>query len=237
MKEHPLGFFEFRDAFAPDGVYGRWLRTHDTVAQVGGVIFLHGGLSPRLHFRDFQELNERVRSEITRFDELWESLARKGIIWRYMTFREALAEIRDEWGTRRPSTREWEEARREMREFLGIGDWAMVSADGPLWYRGYGQDSEKETRRFVEQTLARFNAHHIVVGHTSIDSRSIRLRLDNRVFFIDTNMLIDGQGGRGSALEIRNETFTAHYSDGQQQVLLARDTLKAVPAAAPEGAD
>ena len=95
MGEHPLGFFEYRDALGPDGVYGRWLRTHDAVAQVDGVIFLHGGLSPRLRFRDLHQLNEQVRSEIKRLDELLESLAEKGIIWRYMQFREALAEVRD----------------------------------------------------------------------------------------------------------------------------------------------
>ncbi len=237
MEDHPRGFFEFRDAFGPDGVYGRWLRQHDAVAQVGGVIFLHGGLSPRFRFRNLHEVNERVRSEIRRLDELLDSLAEKGIIWRYMTFREALAEVRAEWRAGTVSTREWKEARKEMREFLGFGEWAIVSPDGPLWYRGYGQDAEKETRRFVEKTLARFNAHHIVVGHTSIDSRSIRLRLANRVFFIDTNMLIDGRGGRTSALEIRNETFTAHYSGGEQQILLAPETLKPVPAVGQGGAN
>ncbi len=237
MKEHPLGFFEYRDAFGPKGVYGRWLRTHDAVAQVGGVIFLHGGLSPRFNFRNLHELNERVRSEIKRLDGLLESLAEKRIIWRYMTFREALAEVRDEWRAARVSTREWEQARSYMSEFLGIGGWAIISPDGPLWYRGYTQDADKETRRFVEQTLAQFNAHHIVVGHTSIDSRHIRLRLDNRVFFIDTNMIIDGRGGRTSALEIRNETFTAHYSGGEKLVLLTPTPLKAIPSASKGGAN
>src|SRR4051812_9673181 len=29
MAEHPLGYFERRDAFGPQGVYGKWLRQHD----------------------------------------------------------------------------------------------------------------------------------------------------------------------------------------------------------------
>jgi hypothetical protein len=40
MDEHPLGFFEFRDAFGPQGLYGRWLRKLDTVAQIGDLLFL-----------------------------------------------------------------------------------------------------------------------------------------------------------------------------------------------------
>src|SRR5262249_53339165 len=29
LNAHPLGFFEFRQAFAPSGKYGKWLRTPD----------------------------------------------------------------------------------------------------------------------------------------------------------------------------------------------------------------
>src|SRR5215471_2624960 len=36
MAEHPLGFFERRDAFAPQGLYGRWLRQHDAVVELAG---------------------------------------------------------------------------------------------------------------------------------------------------------------------------------------------------------
>ena len=239
MEEHPLGFFERRDAFGPQGFYGRWLRTHDAVVQVDDVIFLHGGLSPKFRFHDVHEVNERVRSEIQRFDELWELLVAKKVVWRYMTFREAVAEIHAVLKARAESGREAEQsvAAREMREFAGIDDWAIISPDGPLWYRGFGLDPETATQRYVDRTLARFNAKHIVVGHTAIDSRQIGLRLDNRVLFIDTNMIIDGRGGRTSALEIRNDTFTAFYSGGEQQVLWAPNPSEAVPAAGRGGAN
>jgi len=73
MEEHPLGFFEFRDAFGPQGLYGRWLRRLDTVAQVGDVLFVHGGLSPGFRFRSIDEINDRVRAEMARFDSIWQS--------------------------------------------------------------------------------------------------------------------------------------------------------------------
>ncbi len=90
MAEHPLGSFERRDAFGPQGVYGRWLRTHDTKAQQGDVLLMHSGLNPKLHFRNIEELNKRIRSELASFDSLWQSLSDKKIIWRYMTLEEAI---------------------------------------------------------------------------------------------------------------------------------------------------
>ena len=231
MDEHPMGFFEFRDAFGPQGLYGRWLRTHDAVAQVDDVIFLHGGLSPKFRFRDFREVNERVRSEIKRFDELWDLLVAKKVVWRYMTFREAAAEIHAELKARAESDREAEQAvaAREMREFLGMDEWAISSPDGPLWYRGFAVEPEGRLKPFVEKTLARFNAQHFVVGHTSLGIQRITPRVGNRVLLIDTAMVIDGRGGRTSALEIRSEIFTAFYSGGEQQVIWSPGPPKAVP--------
>jgi hypothetical protein len=231
MDEHPLGFFEFRDAFGPEGVYGRWLRTHDAVNQVGGVILLHGGFSPQFRFRDLREVNDRVRSEIKRYDALWDSLSEKKIIWRYMKFREAVAEVHAELKVEKSSIREEEQAiaGREMREFAGIDEWAIISPDGPLWYRGLAEEPEGRLKPFVEKTLARFNAQHFVVGHTILDSQRITPRVGNRVLLIDTAMIIEGRGGRASALEIRNETFTAHYLGGERQVLVASGPSETVP--------
>jgi hypothetical protein len=68
MADHPLGFFERHDAFDAQGPYGRWIRSRDTVTQVGDALFLHGGLNPAIHFKSIADLNERVHSEIARFD-------------------------------------------------------------------------------------------------------------------------------------------------------------------------
>ena len=74
MADHPPGFFERHDAFEAQGLYGRWIRSHGAVVQVGDALFLHGGLNPAIHFKNIKELNDRVRSEIDRFDSLWQSL-------------------------------------------------------------------------------------------------------------------------------------------------------------------
>ena len=47
MARHPLGFVEQREALGPKGKYGEWLRGHAAVAEIEGVVFLHGGIHPR----------------------------------------------------------------------------------------------------------------------------------------------------------------------------------------------
>ena len=42
MARHPAGFVEQREAFGPKGEYGEWLRGHPAVAEIDGIIFLHG---------------------------------------------------------------------------------------------------------------------------------------------------------------------------------------------------
>jgi hypothetical protein len=220
--EHPLGFFEYRDAFGPDGLYGRWLRQHDAIAQVGDVLFLHAGLSPRLKFRDIRQLNERIRSELARFDSIWKSLREKRIIWRYMTLDEAQREAREELVAleSRGEARDTE-AISQMQELLSISGWLLFSPDGPLWYRGYAVEPEEALAGYLDKTMSRLKVQHIVAAHTITDSRRITPRFSNRVFLIDTAMMLDGAGGRASALEILNGRFIAHYSGGKQQVLLA----------------
>ncbi|MGH9579308.1 MAG: metallophosphoesterase, partial [Terriglobales bacterium] len=68
MNAHPIGFMEQRDAFAPDGKYGRWLREKDAVGRVGDTLFVHGGINPELPNTDPDGINQRIRSELKAFD-------------------------------------------------------------------------------------------------------------------------------------------------------------------------
>jgi hypothetical protein len=232
MEEHPLGFFEFRDAFGPQGLYGRWVRKLDTVAQIGDVLFLHGGLSPHFSFRSIPEINERVRSEMVRFDSIWQSLSEQGIIWRYMRQEEALRAVQEELsaaGSAGPGLER--RTIEEMEEFLSLKKWTTVSPDGPLWYRGYSEEADEKLEPKLEKIMARLKVRHIVAAHTITASRRITSRFGNRVFLIDTGMVFEErQAGRASALEIQNGQFTAYYSNGEQQVLLRRESGGTAPA-------
>ena len=65
LKETPLGELEMRVAFGREGPYGKWLRTHDTVIKINGVLFVHGGLSPATAAIPCDAINATVRRELT----------------------------------------------------------------------------------------------------------------------------------------------------------------------------
>jgi len=228
---HPPGFFERYDAFGPEGPEGRWMRTRNSVVRVGEVVFAHGGLNPALPFKTPRELNERIRGELAEFDALWQALVQKGILWRYMTFEEALQQAQEEW--KKILVRgqvEDPETAAQIRKLLGLQTWLILSPDGPLWYRGLALEPEENLNAGLQSLLARLGARALVVGHTVRPKHDITPRFGNRVFLIDTGMLAQEYGGQASALEIRNGRFTAYYQNHEPQVLLGGGPATPPPA-------
>ena len=220
MAEHPLGFFERRDAFGPQGLYGRWLRQHDAVVQLANGAFLHGGLSPSLQFRDLSELNQRVRSDLATFDSLWEALSTKRIIWRYMTIEEAVHQAQGEWADIQRRGQVEPELKDELQKFLSYPTSFCNSPDSPIWYRGLALEPEEKLKTGLDAMLARLKIGYIVAGHTVRPKGVITERFDNRVFLIDTGMLKSVYAGKASALEIQDGRFTACYAGEKPQVLV-----------------
>ena len=220
MAEHPLGFFERRDAFGPEGVYGRWLRRHEAVAKIGDGLFMHGGLNPDLPSLDIAELNQRIHSEIASFDSLWKSLSEKGIIWNYMTMSEAIGWVQEEWAAIQLRGQvEDQEAARNMLALLELPRWFINSPDSPLWYRGLALQPEENIKASLESALDKLKVRYLVAGHTVRPKFEILPRFDNRVFLIDTGMLKEAYGGRASALEILDGKFNAYYLGDKPQEL------------------
>jgi hypothetical protein len=222
MARHPLGFIEQREAFSPKGEYGKWLREHAPIAKEGGVIFLHGGISPALAHLSLDTINSHVRDEINTFDATKQHLVDENVILPFFTFQEivaaAQAELTAERKSRVPSDQQ-KQAR--LIDFLGLGDWLSIRVDGPLWFRGYDQWSDDEGAAEVGKLLDAYHVAHIVTGHTPQKGGRIRSRFGNEVFLIDTGMLSSYYPeGKASALEINDDgKFTAVYLD-QQVVLL-----------------
>jgi hypothetical protein len=235
MADHPPGFFERHDAFEAQGLYGHWIRSHVAVVLLGDALFVHGGLNPAIHFKSIEELNERVHSEIARFDSLWQSLCDKKIIWRYMKLDEALRQVQEEWMWMQVRGQvEDREAAQQIQELSAHQSWLIASPDGPLWYRGLALEPEETLKRPVEAMLARLKVRYIVAGHTVRPKFDIMPRFDDHVFLIDTGMLKEAYGGRGSALEFRDGSITAFYTDGEPQLLVAPARGATAPASSHE---
>jgi hypothetical protein len=236
MARHPIGFIEHREAFSPNGSYGRWLREHAAVAKFGEVIFLHGGIHPNLAHLKLDTINSHIRDEIKAFDSAKQDLLDQKVILPFFTLQEISAVVQAELTAERKSRVPSDEQRQaRLVRFLGYGDWLSVRVDGPLWFRGYDQWSEDEGAAQIGKVLESYNAKHIVVGHTVQKGGRMRPRFGNRVFLIDTGMLSSYYpGGRASALEIRSDTyFTAEYTD--QRVVLLEPAGTSLQNGAPGG--
>jgi hypothetical protein len=65
VKSTPLGQVEMRIAFGRDGQYGKWLRAHNAVIRINGVMFMHGGLSAAVASQSCTSINDTVRRDLT----------------------------------------------------------------------------------------------------------------------------------------------------------------------------
>jgi hypothetical protein len=240
MARHPAGYVEQREAFAPSGIYGKWLREHSALVEIGGVIFLHGGISPDVAKMKVDKINSQIRDEIKTFDALKQYLQDEKIILPFFNVQEITALVQAEIIAERKSRVSSDQQRQaRLIQFLdGYGQWLSIKADGPLWFRGYDQWSDEEGVAHIGKILEAYKAAHIAVGHTPQNQKGgrIRPRFGDKVFLIDTGMLSSYYaGGRASALQIQDGAkFTANYMD-QQVVLLPAQKEEVAPAvAAPQ---
>ena len=233
MARHPAGFIEQREAFSPEGKYGKWLRERPAVAELERIVFVHGGLDPSLSSMKLEDMDRRVHEELNGFDRAKAFLVAQHLILPFFTLQEITAVVQAEVRAREnaPGSRHASGLNQEgslpehtqmelMRDFLDYGRWLSVASNGPLWFRGYDQWTDAEVADKLPGILAAYRASAIVVGHTPQHDGRIRSRLGGKLFLIDTGMLSSYFHGRASALEIRNGVdFSAEYLD--QNVVLS----------------
>jgi hypothetical protein len=65
LQETPLGAIEMLIEFGPNGEYGRWLRTHDTMVKINGIVFVHGGIDGAMSMLGCNGVNDKVRAELS----------------------------------------------------------------------------------------------------------------------------------------------------------------------------
>ena len=82
-SEHPLGWVEHLQAFAPQGKYGKWLRQHNAIIKINDAVFLHGGIGPKYAGKTTQEINDTIRAELNDFSRLQTGMTpdEEGPLW------------------------------------------------------------------------------------------------------------------------------------------------------------
>jgi hypothetical protein len=229
MTTHPPGYVEYREAFAPRGKYGAWLRDKPIVTEVNGNIFMHAGISPAMAPAKLEDLNIQARDEIRRLDRFVDRLVSAGLATRTFTLQEILQVAVNEISTAnsliaaaQAEGKEPDRARlnvpllMEAQEILKIDAWVAVNPEGALWYRGLATESDDPSGGPFAALLAKYGATRFVTGHTPQQNARINTRFGGRAILIDTGMLAAYYMGRPAALEIVGDRLTAIYEAERQ---------------------
>jgi len=216
MMAHPPGFVEHREAYGPQGKYGKWLRGLSPINKVDDSIFLHGGINPLLDFKDIEQINTAVKREITAFDTITRYLIDRKLALPFFTieeFAQAAKEELDKANAIVPAeqTPEIRQHIQILQGLLQAPSWLSIHDDGPLWFRGYDRWTDAEGEPQITKLTQALGIKRIVVAHTPQPNGEIRQRFGGKVFLIDTALLM----GRPSALEIAGGRVRAIYLNRQ----------------------
>lgn len=55
---------QYRAAFSKDGIYGKWIRSHNTAIKIDRTLFLHAGLGEKYATWPLERINQEVREEL-----------------------------------------------------------------------------------------------------------------------------------------------------------------------------
>ncbi|KAH6560086.1 hypothetical protein BASA60_000085 [Batrachochytrium salamandrivorans] len=99
-----------------------------------------------------------------------------------------------------------------------IHDVPIFGGSGPLWFRGYAQDSEKVICKQLDKALADMNAVRMVVGHTPQLDGTVLSRCNGKLHVIDVG-ISRVYGGNSAAIEIIGGDVYALYP-GQDPLLI-----------------
>jgi hypothetical protein len=199
-----------REAFGPDGHYGRWLRRKPVVTEIEDTVFMHAGLNPEYSQASLDEVNRRARQEIAAWDSGVRLMVQRKLISPAPAFTAAIDAARAEierintlhaQGKTPPDAAETAAA---LLPVANVVTSSLFHADGPLWFRGFSSWSDADGEPKISGLLKQHRARRFVTGHSVQAEGRIRERFDGRLFLIDTGML-GGKyfpGGRPSALEL-----------------------------------
>lgn len=227
LAAHPLGYVEYRDAFRPNGRYGRWLRSRPILAEINGAVFMHGGVNAEFSTESLDDINRRVRRELAAWDEGVRWLEQQKLVLSFSTIVEIVEAARAQlmqfsaYQKEGTLTEDHIRAARLLLPVAEVGASSLLHPDGPLWFRGFSTWTDEEGPPRMAALLQRFRVRRFVTGHTPQPSGRITKRFGGALFLIDTGML-GGKfypGGRASALEIVGDTVKAIYEDGIESLI------------------
>ena len=206
----PPGFFALRKAFGADGKYGKWLLTKPIIAVINGTAFVHGGLSPFVTEHGLDGVNVKLQAELQAYVRALGTLIDAEIIlptddtYNY-------ADIVTDY---MPALDEKPEILAAIDTVQKLDRLSLLSASGPLWYRGNVSCGGVIEKHRLDASLAAIGAHRVVVGHTPTPTRRVLQRFDGRLIEVDTGMLNAYYKRSGNALVLFGDEVAVHNQSG-----------------------
>lgn len=204
-EQFPAGYFAHREAFSPDGKYGRWILARPVLAVVGDTAFVHAGATDRMGGLQPEALAAWLPRDLESYARARAALVDAGALDPQTDFQDSIAQAM-------PLQESDEEAVRVAAGTLVAASQSPVfAADGPLWYRGTAWCHPYTEVFRVARVLENFGARRLVIGHTPTPDGRVHSRMGGRVIMLDAGMLTDVYGGRPAALVIQGGDLRALY--------------------------
>ena len=208
----PRGYFALSEAFSASGKYGQWLLEKPIIAVINRTAFVHGGLPPVVIEMGLEGINSGLRKNLSTYVRAVETLIDANVLLPTDSFYEHERIVTNYV----PSLDETREVLDAIKAVQRLSDSAVLSSDGPLWYRGNVKCSGLIEVHRLEDALESIGADRVVVGHTPTPNRKVLQRFDGRVVEVDTGMLNFYYKGSGNALVLEDGELLVHNQDGSE---------------------
>jgi len=192
----PAGYFALRAAFGANGKYGKWLLDKAVIAVINGTAFVHGGLSPLVAEIGLDGVNRGLKNDLAEYVDAVEILMQAEVLLPTDNYYDHESIVEDYM----PPLSAGQELLDALASVRRLGESALFTHEGPLWYRGNVSCSAVIEAHRLEETLEVIGADRVVVGHTPTSTRKVLERFDGLVIEVDTGMLSTYYNGSGNAL-------------------------------------
>ncbi len=167
-QKFPPGYFGHRAAFSPNGKYGQWLLSLPVAIVLNDTLFMHAGPSNVLRGMSLQELDLRYRTALTDYLGLAGRLEQAKLLQAGDEYHARAQLANDRLAAAAAANGGTPDAALTdlTRRFEAVATSALLSQDGPNWYRGAALCNEAAEADVLLPLLQQFGAARLVVGHT-----------------------------------------------------------------------
>jgi hypothetical protein len=212
----PPGYFARRQAFSPQGEYGRWLLGKPFLITVNDTAFVHGGLPEMVAQLGLETTNQTLHTQLAEYLQKVQALETEAHLARPVGFNEL------------PQALTAAGAEEASKAVLTMQDTEVFTPKGPTWFRGQALCYPYTEAENLNRALAKLGVARVVAGHTPSQDGRVLSRFDGRVVLLDTGMLQSEYKGHPAAYVFENGRWAVAYADSPGQRLQPEVLTRAV---------